>query len=717
MDANETLNLAYNYVQYTGEHIFLTGKAGTGKTTFLRHLKDSVNKQMVVLAPTGVAAINAGGMTIHSFFQLPFGPYIATKETEKRDSDTKAVHKLRKEKIALIRSLNLLIIDEISMVRADLLDAINDMLCRYRRDSRPFGGLQMLMIGDVQQLAPVAKDEEWALLRTEYETPYFFSSKALRKTHYITISLNYVFRQSDKLFLDLLNKVRENSLDKQSLEKLNTRYIPDFSPKEKEGYIILTTHNYQAQEINEQKLSEIKTPTYTYFAEINGTFPENSYPTNQELILKKGAQVMFVKNDTSGEKRFYNGKIGRITQLSDSYIYVLPEGEQEEILVEKEEWMNTKYTLDPDTKDISETVEGVFLQYPLKLAWAITIHKSQGLTFEHAIIDAAGAFAYGQVYVALSRCKTLEGMVLKRPISHMAIKKDLSVQEFNNSIQEHPVSEKDLSLAQRDYYLTLVTEVFDFRELLSCLQKWNNLCQEYLRALYPEYCSQTAKASIACFSEITEIGKHFQQQIQTLILSSSDYEKDEKIKERIHKACVYFRNKMEQYLKPLSVHPLPDMDNKDARKAIEEYFHRFRQEMFLKEAFIKDALAEFSIASHLKTRAKTMAEMENLLSKKQRSPKKETKKKEQELSGDIPHPVLYRMLTQWRAQEAKEMEVPAYVILAQSAVLGIVKDLPRDKKDLKQIRGIGPKTIDKYAGIILEMVDNYLEFIQTGKTE
>lgn len=372
---NEQLDLALSFVQFTNKNIFLTGKAGTGKTTFLHNLKKSSQKRMAVVAPTGVAAINAGGVTIHSFFQLPFGPYIPGNKSQ-------PFKRFNRDKINLIRSLDLLVIDEISMVRADTLDGIDEVLRRYRDHSKPFGGVQLLMIGDLHQLSPVTRDDDWNILKDFYSNLYFFSSRALQKTELINIELKHIYRQADSTFIGLLNDVRNNKITQQVLDQLNKRYLPDFNPGDDEGYITLTTHNKTAQEINEQKLEGITTPSHRFKAVVQGDFPEFSYPTIFELEIKPGAQVMFVKNDPSRERIFYNGKIGRIQKIVNEVIYVKCPGESNEIAVEPLEWENIRYELNPDTKEVEEKKAGSFTQYPLKLAWAITIHKSQGLTFE-----------------------------------------------------------------------------------------------------------------------------------------------------------------------------------------------------------------------------------------------------------------------------------------------------------------------------------------------
>ena len=380
---NQKLEFVEELVLYTDAHIFLTGKAGTGKTTFLKNLPLKTYKRMVVVAPTGVAAINAGGQTIHSFFQLPFGPQLPENASGKGyNAKTLAAQyqKLNKKKINLIRSLDLLIIDEISMVRADVLDAIDAVLRRVRRSQKPFGGLQLLMIGDVHQLAPVAKAEEWEVLSPYYDTPYFFGSQVLKKTPYVCVELEHIYRQHDEDFITLLNKVRNNQMDADCVRLLNSRFKPNFIAHDNEGYITLTTHNYQADQINETKLAAIEAKPLVFKAVVRGTFPENTYPTKEELVLKVGAQVMFVKNDPSPEKAFYNGKIGRLVGYNDDEGTVTVESEGERIVVPKLTWQNMEYAINAENQDIEEKEIGSFTQIPLRLAWAVTIHKSQGLT-------------------------------------------------------------------------------------------------------------------------------------------------------------------------------------------------------------------------------------------------------------------------------------------------------------------------------------------------
>ena len=393
MEKDEIFELAERYVTCTGKSVFLTGKAGTGKTTFLKYLTSTTTKRFVVLAPTGVAAINAGGSTIHSFFQLPLCPYLPdVKELITEYQTPERYRSLRKERIKIIRTLDLLIIDEISMVRADLLDAVDMTLRRYRRNDRPFGGVQLLMIGDAQQLSPVVKENERPFMAQVYPSPYFFHAKALQNMEYVTIELQKVYRQKDSDFLAVLNSVRENRITADVLKVLNSRV---HAYEDDEDTIRLTTHNAQADAVNLRKLEMLPDEVKMFEADIEGDFPENSYPADFVLSLKVGAQVMFIRNDSEGE--YYNGKIGKVEEIDDKGIIMVSDSEGNMITVTPVEWENIQYTLDEQTGEIMPSVLGKFRQIPLKIAWAITIHKSQGLTFDRVIIDAGAAFAFGQV--------------------------------------------------------------------------------------------------------------------------------------------------------------------------------------------------------------------------------------------------------------------------------------------------------------------------------
>lgn len=426
------MDVARFIVEKTDMSLFLTGKAGTGKTTFLREVVRYTKKKCIVLAPTGIAAVNAGAMTIHSFFQFGLGPFVQGVIEPKSD------FRINKSKLELIRHLQLLIIDEVSMVRADLMDHIDVELRRIRRNSKPFGGVQLLMIGDLQQLPPIAHGGEDELLRQYYKTLYFFSSAALKSMKYSCIELKNVYRQTDRHFIDILNHARNCTLTSQDISDLNARYISGFSPKPEDGYIRLMTHNRQVDYVNETELEKLDSKPYTFVAAVTGTFPEESYPTADSLTLKKGAQVMFIKNDP--ERRFINGTLGEVKSIDKNSIAVRLAESGTVIDVEPMEWQNIRYQFDEESKEISSKQIGRFKQYPLKAAWAITVHKSQGLTFDKAIIDVHAAFSPGQAYVALSRCRTLDGLVLSSPVSASVFMRDNAVDAYMNYISR-PVEE------------------------------------------------------------------------------------------------------------------------------------------------------------------------------------------------------------------------------------------------------------------------------------
>lgn len=707
METNPQLELAFNYLEYTGTSVFLTGKAGTGKTTFLRELKRRSPKRMIVVAPTGVAAINAGGVTIHSFFQLPFGPYLPGKSGEEQKGENRYAHKFSREKINIIRSMDLLVIDEISMVRADLLDAVNDMLCRYRDRSRPFGGVQLLMIGDLQQLAPVVREEEWALLKDIYPSPFFFCSQALREVPYVGIELKKVYRQADEKFISLLNRIRDNRADAATLAALNKRYIPGFNPDDTEGYITLTTHNYQAQRINERKLAELDGRAYSYDAEVKDDFPDYAFPTDEHLVLKKGAQVMFVKNDSSAEKRYYNGKIGRITAISADNIIVRCPGEEIAISVTREEWTNTKYSIDPETREITETIAGTYRQYPLKTAWAITIHKSQGLTFEKAIVDAHAAFTHGQVYVALSRCKSLEGLVLGAPLRGEVLISDQTVQQFTEGVAQQEPGQKQLEEARREYFLVLLKELFNFQPVMRRLQYASRLFNEHLWKLYPELTERFRMVRESCYTELVAVGERFQKQLERMVLECSDYESDGQIAGRISKGVDYFVEKMSVSVVALLAEAHPEIDNKEVRKSVEEALERLQSEVDLKTDTLQAVVQGFSVKKYLQAKALSLTE----------KPKSRQKKKAEkaDTGSDILHPKLYQALRLWRKEEAGRLNLPVYTVLHQKALLGVANLLPSDKKELLAIPGIGKKVIERYGAQLLEIVDHY-RFTQASAT-
>ncbi|MDD3860676.1 MAG: HRDC domain-containing protein [Bacteroidales bacterium] len=708
---NEQLKLAYEFVLNTNKNIFLTGKAGTGKTTFLQNLRYSIPKRMIVVAPTGVAAINAGGVTIHSFFQLSFAPFIpgydhSGKEFgnigNKKESDNYVFsHKISRNKIKLIRSLDLLIIDEISMVRADLLDAIDDVLRRYRHTDKPFGGVQLLMIGDLHQLAPVVKEDEWNLLREHYQTAYFFSSLALQKTDFTTIELKHIYRQEDETFITLLGEIRENCLSEKTISLLNSRYIPDFKPGENEGYITLTTHNANANNINESKLAELKSKIRRFKAYIKGDFPEYMFPTEFELELKKGAQVMFIKNDSSFDKLYYNGKIGQIEDFDEDNIIVKCKEDDDKIFVGKEIWKNVKYHLNDETKEIEEEICGSFEQYPLKLAWAITIHKSQGLTFEKAVIDANAAFAFGQVYVALSRCKSLEGLVLISKISSHSIRTDSTVNTFNKNASDNRPDSNLLYLSKLNYQQELILELFDFdylKKLFFSIRKKYFENSSKFSSSFVEFFDEIAKRTA---EELIDVNTKFIQQLKFLFKENIIPEEHRQLQDRIKKASQYFLDKLNALYLNKFADVYFDSDNKEVKKDIAESIERFELILMQKINCLTKSLDGFETISYHKTLANTEIDFKPKLNKKTVYLK--------EGNVDIQHKNLYAELNAWRKSVSEESGMPIYMILPQKTVKQLVEKLPANIKQLSKIKGFGKVKINRFGEDILEIIDTYCE--------
>jgi len=707
---NPQLEMAFNFAEYTGSHIFLTGKAGTGKTTFLHNLKKNSSKRMIVVAPTGVAAINAGGVTIHSFFQMPFGPHLPEEAldasgndgNENRVPSRAKIQKFNRTKINIIKSLDLLVIDEVSMVRADLLDGIDEVLRRYKDRSKPFGGLQLLMIGDLHQLSPIVKDNEWNLLKDYYDTLFFFGSRALQKTDYVRIELKTIFRQNDTVFINMLNKVRENRIDVEILQELNQKYIPDFSHQDNEGYIHLTTHNNQARQINTAKLKTLSQKAWYYEAEVTGDFPNHAYPTDFELVLKKGAQVMFVKNDISSDKLFYNGKIGNVKKISEDTIYVQCPGDFQQIAVKTAEWKNTKYTIDQKTAEIQETVAGTFKQYPLKLAWAITIHKSQGLTFEKAIIDANAAFAHGQVYVALSRCKSLDGLVLSTPLSNNCIKCDSNVLAFNRDIEQNPAEDHLLNQSRLSYQHALLKELFEFAVLQRQVFYSLKIIKDNKGSIPTYLADNLHEMNRSLKNDIVSVSEKFDNQINWIVRKENSVEDNPVLQERVQKGCVYFIEKttsiIEKTLQNLSL----EIDNKVVKKALNDALSRLKQDTDIKLTVLHACSTGFSVKKYLETRARARIE----------TPKKE--KKVEKIStasapASIAHPELYAQLKSWRQEQADEKDLALYMVLPNKTMIELTTHLPKNTKELKQVKGIGIQKQRQFGKAILSIISDYLK--------
>ncbi len=693
------LQLAFDFVEYTGKNIFLTGKAGTGKTTFLHHIRTQSLKRMVVVAPTGVAAINAGGVTIHSFFQLPFGPYIPGYQSAQGGDDKNpgaggSAHKFSRQKINIIRSLDLLVIDEISMVRSDMLDGIDATLRRFRRSKEPFGGVQLLMIGDLRQLSPVVKDDEWAMLHKYYQTPYFFDSNALLQTKFVGIELTHVFRQSDEHFIGLLNQVRQNQLSPTTIDELNKRYLPDF--KETDGYITLTTHNNKARAINDQRLLELKGKTHKFKATVIGHFPEYIYPTDATLELKIGAQVMFVKNDPSPAKEYFNGKIGQVVDIEEDTVVVRCEGDADDISVSPLEWNNIKYTLNDQTKEIDERIEGTFTQIPLKTAWAITIHKSQGLTFEKAIIDAEAAFAHGQVYVALSRCKTLEGMVLSTPIAGGSIKTDNSVDSFSNDIENNPPDKNLLETQKHAFQEQLLLDLFQFEELKIGMRTLLKIMRENQSAIREGISAAMKVMYEELNKSIWEVSSTFQQQLRRLHAGAGDAENNAPMQERIKKGVDYFSGILQSKVISLLDNLDLDIDNKAVKKSVSDQVAKLLEESSYKKQCLEACTKGFVMKDYLAARAKAaITSVETKKSKKSTSTA---------IATESERPEVYQKLKNWRNHKADEINVAVYMVLPVKTMIELSNVMPTSLSQLKKVKGFGKKKIAQFGEEILNLL-------------
>src|SRR5437870_4097385 len=691
--SNPELDVAFEYVRNTGKNIFLTGKAGTGKTTFLRQIKEESSKRMVVTAPTGVAAINAGGMTLHSFFQLPLGLNLPGTSREVNNQ-----RRFSRDKIQLLRTLDLLVIDEISMVRADLLDAVDDVLRRYRDDSHEFGGVQLLMIGDLHQLPPVVKSEEWELLRPHYETPYFFASLALQKTDMVVIELKHIFRQSDRRFIDLLDKVRNNQIDTEVLEALNSRYVPGFQPDVEDGYITLTSHNASSYDLNVQRLESLPPRLRTFKAKIVGDFPETAYPTEETLEFKNGAQVMFVRNDLSPEKRYFNGKIGKITRFAGDEIFVRCKDDREDIAVTPVEWRNIKYSIDGETKEVKAEVLGTFTQYPLRLAWAITIHKSQGLTFDRVIIDSRSAYAHGQVYVALSRCRSFEEIVLSSRINPSSVKTDVVVKAYTEKTARNAPGEAHLRQSKREYQEMLVRELFDFGAMNSHLQGLRRLFQEHSNAVSAEGLSQFNTLVEKTRAGVLSIAQKFVPQLHTYFSQPELPAENESLRERLRKAGGYFSSKLNsEFLAEVKRIDLIS-DDKAVLKRAWQHLQDLEKEVLVKHACFVACQTGFSASGYI--RAKTNAELNFRDGGDVRSTADEAPK-------DTPHPDLYKRLLEWRNVTAEELDRPLHEVLPTRSLQELVRLLPMDRASLKKIPGIGKGKLKRFGSDLIGIVGKY----------
>ena len=723
MDFTPQLQLAERYVNDTNVSLFLTGKAGTGKTTFLHHIADTSPKRHAVLAPTGVAAINAGGVTIHSFFQLPLCPYLPDVPELVTEYQMPSHRQgLRKNRIELIRTLELLIIDEISMVRADLLDAVDYTLRRYRRSSRPFGGVQLLMIGDVQQLPPIVTDAEKPYMDRIYPSPFFFHSKALARINYTTIELTTIFRQRDELFVGLLNRVRENRVDDATLSALNSRYNPSFEP-DTGDYIRLTTHNRQADAVNQRKLAELPAKSFFLDATVEGNFPETSYPTELQLEIKEGAQVMFIKNDVSGNHRFYNGKIAtikgmaqRTDEAGNTVQHVIAvDSDGDEIEVGRYSWENVKYELDKSDNQIKQKVDGTFTQFPLRLAWAITIHKSQGLTFDHVIIDAGSAFSYGQVYVALSRCRTFEGIVLRTPITRSCLFSSEEVNRFNNTIPQLSDVQANLGIRQMDYFYDELYELFDMTPAVVATERLNSIYHSRLRGLFPERAAKLSNIVGGALADLAAVSERFRNQLaqikarQYAIIEQGRVAEEMRAvadyrDERVSRALDYFHRQLDSCGADIMPLCSAEIDNKDNAREFKEAADRVTDAVAMKAFCLRRMQADgFSVEGYQQAKVDYILNDESNEAKPLHAVRKGAT-----ATNDIKHPRLLEALVHWRREVAAEIGKPTYVVLHQVALLAIANQLPRTKKELLDIPRFGKKKFEAYGPQVLKIISEYV---------
>lgn len=691
---NKELDLAWQFVNQTNRTIFLTGKAGTGKTTFLHRLKMNSLKRLVVVAPTGVAAINARGITIHSFFQMPFGPILPDTNLNASKGFNR---KFSKTKINIIKSMDLLVIDEISMVRADLLDGIDRTLRRFRNRNKVFGGVQVLMIGDLQQLSPVIKEQEWDLLKHIYKNGFFFSSLAFQECQAVTIELKHIYRQENPKFINILNEIRNNALTEKGAAELNKRYIPDFMPKPDAGYISLTTHNNKAEATNNAELSKLDTKTYTYKATVKGKFPEYAYPNKEVLELKVGAQVMFVKNDSSPEKRYFNGKIGKVILLDDDEVVVHCPEDDFNIVTTPEFWDNINYTVDKETSAITENIIGSYTQMPLRLAWAITIHKSQGLTFEKAIIDAEGAFAHGQTYVALSRCKSLEGLVLKSKINSSQIISDGNVVSFNKNAEENVPDDKELLDSQKQFQLDLITEIFDFYGFLYPLNRILDIYYKN-RTVIEGPIEKVILPIKELAATLLKIANSFSIQLKELSRHDGLPEGNMLIQERFKKAVVYFKNELEQKIAaPLKTFAFTT-DNQAVGSDMTKHLDDFEERLNVKQMFLKALESGFKTEHFLELRAKSVF-----------IKKDKPKKARKTIIDGTSNVELFEKLRILRNDIAQEKDLIHYQVFTQKALYEMCEVLPTNKQALLQVNGMGKTRVQKYGSQILKAIIAYCD--------
>jgi len=705
---SKEFDLAFKFITQTNKNVFLTGKAGTGKTTFLKYLKANTHKNIVTAASTGVAAINAGGVTLHSLFQLPFAPYAPTDDPAQ---NTLSKHpllsqiRLNSQKRKVLTNMDLLVIDEVSMVASNTLDAIDIILKSVRKNFRyPFGGVQVLFIGDLRQLPPVIKNLSPEVFNKLYRSYYFFDSHVLSQFPPVMVELKKIYRQDDDAFVDILNAVRENNLTPQHLEVVNARLNPGFNPKNDDGYITLTTHNSQADEINQTQINQLKEKEFVFQATINDDFPESMYPAEESLVLKKGAQVMFLKND-SEEKKYFNGKIGIIDYLTQNEIFVKCEGEEGFIEVKKEKWENVHYKIDSNTRDVEQEVLGSFVQFPLRLAWAITIHKSQGLTFDKLIVDAQKAFANGQVYVALSRVRSLEGLVLTSPISKQFLGASHNLQyweEHHNKPEQLPDLLEDSKV---DCIQTECLRIFDWSNAVQIITAVNKASSNNIDKLSPEIPNWTL-ALLNQVIEINSVAKKFQVSIYKLTTDPEFKSNQAQFQQRLKDAAVYFLPKIEGVKEIILEHPIACKTKKLALEFDEpfEEFASFLHDVLHQLRYLEKG--EFDLEVYLKdwrvNKTPTLKIKKSYVAKASKSQSLVS-------AAEIEHINLYQQIALYRKGKSEKHKTPIYKIFSNKAIKEMCQFLPKSEEALLMVNGMGKVKVDQYGEDLIKIIRHYCE--------
>ncbi len=701
-DSNKIFQLAESLVNESNRNIFLTGKAGTGKTTFLKHIRQNCIKQIAVTAPTGVAAINAGGATIHSFFQLPLSPFIPEARGFVQNDNITNKHsllgrmRLNNEKRKVLQQLELLIIDEISMVRCDTLDAIDTILRHFRyRNSEPFGGVQVLFIGDMFQLPPIIPDNEWDLLRDFYNSPYFFDSQAMRQFPPVYIEFQKIYRQSDEKFIHLLNEVRHNNLSDAGMELLNSRYDPWFELSSNDGYIFLTTHNYKSDSTNAEELAKLRQKTFSFKAEVTGEFSDKAYPADEMLELKIGAQVMFIKNDKERVKRYFNGKIGTVTKIEDDAIFVQCKDEEDEIEVSKETWENVRYSVDKQSQQLEEEVIGKFVQYPLRLAWAITIHKSQGLTFDKAVIDAGRAFAPGQVYVALSRCTSLNGIVLKSQITPSGLQTDKKIIEFSERSTTEESLQEQLYQSKKIYQQSLLLALYDFTATIKQCNALNKVVKDNKAAYNAElllWLDEVEKT----LNALQTVADKFKLQLNKLFITNELPEENNTIQQRLHSAADYFIKQLDELIETLRQSPA-STDSKMHAKAYNDNLKEVFVLLAEKKHLLQSCMESFSVNRYYSFKKNFTAPSFYVNAYATASEQK----------TETPHPELHKRLRELRNKICEQKNLPIYYVANSTTINEMALYLPQNLDEIIKIKGFGQAKAKQYGYLFLEVIKEY----------